>query len=66
MAGKEALASGYLVGAAVDAEDEEQVEEVEAGEEVLCQADVGAAARGMVQPQEDVNEAGGVAVGRRE
>lgn len=63
---RDPLAPGYLVCSAVDAEDEEEVEEVEAGKEVLCQADVGAAARGVVQAQEDVDEAGGVAVERRE
>lgn len=59
-------APGYLVGSAVDAEDEEEVEEVEAGEDVLCQADVGAAARGVVQAQEDVDEARGVTAERQE
>lgn len=59
-------APGYLVGSAVDAEDEEKVEEVEASEDVLRQADVGAAARGIVQAQEDVHEAGGVTAERRE
>lgn len=63
---RDPLAPGYLVCSAVDAEDEEEVEEVEAGEEVLRQADVGAAARGVVQAQEDVDEAGGVAVERWE
>lgn len=56
---------GHLVGSAVDAEDQEEVEEVEAGEDVLRQADVGAAPRGVVQPQEDVDEAGRVAGGRK-
>lgn len=60
------LAPGYLVGSAVDAEDKEEVEEVEAGEEVLRQADVSAAVRGVVQAQEDVDEAGRVAVERQE
>lgn len=54
---------GYLAGPAVDAKHEQQVEEVEAGEQVLCQADVGAAARGVVEPQEDVDETGRVTVG---
>jgi len=64
-AGQRPPAPGYLAGPAVDAEDEEEVEQVEAGEEVLRQADVGAAARGIVQAQEDVDEAGGVAAGRQ-
>lgn len=59
-------APGYLVGSAVDTEDEEEIEEVEAGEEVLCQADVSAAARGIVQTQKDVDEASRVAVERWE
>lgn len=64
--GEAPRAPGYLVGSAVDAEDKEEVEEVEACKEVLCQADVSAAARGVIQAQEEVDEAGGVAVERRE
>lgn len=47
----------YFAGLVVDQEDQQQGDQVEHGEDVLCHADVSAPASGIVQPHEDVHEA---------